>query len=288
MARLAFTVVWPHIFHLSKNATGIELHWAEGVLLLFGVVLVVGLVGEYAEGSWWKRREKIFELCVIIGVAGELLADGAIFRLSERLQELSDNDVAELTLKADQAEQAAAVANAEAKGYDNQIEAAKNDASQARLTASTNALRVAEAQQQTARLQKDAENERAARLKIEVSLQDRALTPQQRDTLVAVLKGGGALKITVRCTTQVEPQKYTQILIQAIRDAGWTVEEYKGLTMETRQGQGLTLMVHDTNKAPLAAVLLQRAFKDIGIDTNGVSNPDQIAEADTLLYVGVR
>jgi len=40
-------------------------------------LLVVGLVGEYANVDRWKKHVKVFEMFVIIGVAGELFADAA-------------------------------------------------------------------------------------------------------------------------------------------------------------------------------------------------------------------
>jgi hypothetical protein len=57
---------------------------------------------------------------------------------------------------------------------------------------------------------------------------------------------------------------------------------------ETRQGQGLLLLVHDVNKAPAVAVILQGALKKIGVDAGGISMPDVFGENDLLFYVGVQ
>ncbi|MGI8961293.1 MAG: hypothetical protein ACR2IV_16320 [Bryobacteraceae bacterium] len=56
----------------------------------------MGLLGEYQESATWKKRIKLFELMVIIGVVGELWADGCIFIFSEHLQTISDTEIAEL------------------------------------------------------------------------------------------------------------------------------------------------------------------------------------------------
>ena len=72
-------------------------HASEITLLVFGLLLVVGLVGEYSEASRWKTYVRWFPIMVIVGVAGELLADGAIFVFSERLQTI---EVAEVNDKA--------------------------------------------------------------------------------------------------------------------------------------------------------------------------------------------
>jgi hypothetical protein len=73
------------LFSLSKSATSICLDASEIVLLVFGIVLVIGLVGEVAKSEKWKRRVRLFELMVVFGVAGELMADGGIFLFSRHL-----------------------------------------------------------------------------------------------------------------------------------------------------------------------------------------------------------
>ena len=77
---------------ISKSATLSALNVSEIVLLVFGVLLVVGLIGEYHEA--WKKWLKMFEMLVIVGVAGELMADGGIFLFSKRLQTLADQEIA--------------------------------------------------------------------------------------------------------------------------------------------------------------------------------------------------
>jgi hypothetical protein len=84
-------------FSLSKSASSTALDISEITLLLFGVLLVAGLIGEYAKSERSKRRVKIFEMFVIIGVAGELLADGGIFLFSRHLQTIADLEIADLT-----------------------------------------------------------------------------------------------------------------------------------------------------------------------------------------------
>src|SRR5450432_3305272 len=80
-------------FSLSKSATSIALGTSEIVLLLFGILLTVGLIGEYAKSERWKRHVKTFEMLVISGVAGELLADGGIFLFSSHLQTIADREI---------------------------------------------------------------------------------------------------------------------------------------------------------------------------------------------------
>jgi hypothetical protein len=87
-------------FWLSKSATSTALDASELALLLFGVLLVVGLIGEYAKSERWKKHVRAFEMFVILGVAGELLADGGIFLFSRHLQTIADLEIAALTQKA--------------------------------------------------------------------------------------------------------------------------------------------------------------------------------------------
>jgi hypothetical protein len=87
------------LFSLSKSVTSIALDISEIALLLFGIVLTIGLIGEYAKSERWKRYVRTFEMFVIIGVAGELLADGGIFLFSSHLQTIADQEIADLTRK---------------------------------------------------------------------------------------------------------------------------------------------------------------------------------------------
>jgi hypothetical protein len=88
---------------LSRPVTLGALDASEVALLLFGLLLVVGLVGEGAKTAKWKARVRAFELMVICGVAGELIADGGIFLFSRHLQTISDAEVAKFNNEAGEA-----------------------------------------------------------------------------------------------------------------------------------------------------------------------------------------
>jgi hypothetical protein len=187
---------------LSKSATSLWLAVFEFSLLAFGAVLVIGLVGEYSESDRWKRFVKAFELMVILGVAGELLADGGIFLLSRRLQILSDIDVAQLS-------QEAATATATAKGLELQIAAANE--------------RAANAENETARLNKMAEDERAARLNIEKTIGPRSLNAAQTKKLEANLQSFAGLSIDVfgYYWGKQEGKDFTNTLAKVLNESGW-------------------------------------------------------------------
>ena len=97
---------WP----LSKSTASLWLNVSEGLLLFFGGVLVIGLLGEYSESARLKKWLKAFKWMVVIGVSGELIADGGIFLLSARLQTITDLEVAHSNEEAKKAGERAAKA----------------------------------------------------------------------------------------------------------------------------------------------------------------------------------
>jgi hypothetical protein len=135
------------LFSLSKSGTLTALNLSESLLLLFGLLLVVGLIGEYAESDRWKKYVKVFEMCVIIGVAGELFADGGIFLFSSRLQTIADLEIAALSIEAGNAKEsaegaAAASSRAESSSKEANAEAGRaKDSAEAAVKASEEAKR---------------------------------------------------------------------------------------------------------------------------------------------------
>jgi hypothetical protein len=81
---------------LSKSSVTFLLHASEAALLAFGVLLVIGLIGEI-KFPWPHPRFETFELLVIIAVAGELLGDGGVFVFSGDLQTIADTELARIT-----------------------------------------------------------------------------------------------------------------------------------------------------------------------------------------------
>lgn len=115
-------------FFLSKSATSSALDWSELTLFVFGIVLVIGLIGDHKTPDPHSRRMKLFEIFVIVGVAGELLADGGVFLFSHQLQVISDSEIAAANRKAADAGTSATTAHEEA-------EAAKDAAGKAQQRA---------------------------------------------------------------------------------------------------------------------------------------------------------
>ena len=129
-------------FPLSKSATISALNWSELALLIFGIILVAGLVGEYKTLQPHSRRMKLFEMLVIIGVLGELLGDGGVFLFSNQLQIISDKEIADVV-------KSAGDAKASAQGAANAASDAKA-ASGGAVAAASNALNLASSARQEA------------------------------------------------------------------------------------------------------------------------------------------
>lgn len=65
------------------------------IAVIGGILLIVGLIGEFPESENWKKSflYKCAKAAVIIGVLGELLADTAIFKAAEREQQLTNKSL---------------------------------------------------------------------------------------------------------------------------------------------------------------------------------------------------
>ena len=89
---------------LSKDSAEFWLSGSELALVVLAVVVIVGLIGEYAEDRRAKKWipdpyphrwhwSAIWEWVVIVGILGELFSDGGIWVSSDALQAISDREV---------------------------------------------------------------------------------------------------------------------------------------------------------------------------------------------------
>jgi hypothetical protein len=197
---------------LSRGATLCALDIAQLGVFIFGFFFLVGWIAEETTKERWKRYRMLFVIMAIGGVAGEWIADIAVFALSEHLQTISDKEVAKLKLDTqhlatEQAEASERVANAQ------------RDAAEANA-------RAAEANQK-------AEEDRVARLKIEQRFADRTLTNEQIAAIAAKLRPfvPQAYEITPYWDMK-ESMSITNRIYQALVLAGWTQNEpQKGRAM---------------------------------------------------------
>jgi hypothetical protein len=218
------------LFSLSKSATSIALDISEIALLLFGILLVVGLIGEYAKSERWKRYVRTFEMFVIVGVAGELLADGGIFLFSSHLQTIADLEISDLTKTAGDArnsaneaagaaqrakdESAKATASASnalalAKGARREADSFANDIKSANTQAAEAESHLADALRQV--VQAEAELNRIR--------SPRSITNQS--ALIAALTPFKGSEYTLNVFQDDESIQFTKVIDGVLGQAGW-------------------------------------------------------------------
>jgi hypothetical protein len=142
---------------LAKSPTITALDVSEWGLLVFGLILTIGALGEYKRLPGLALRffsHTTFELMVAVGIAGEFLADGGVFLFSRHLQAISDGEFAGLNREAADARREAASANKESGK-------ARKDAGDAIERASTNEKEAASLRKQAAALMVDVANANA-------------------------------------------------------------------------------------------------------------------------------
>jgi hypothetical protein len=139
------------LLFLSKSGASTGLDCSEILLLVFGLMVAIGVLGESTKSEKWKKWHRTFELLVIIGVAGELFADGTIFIFSKHLQTISDSELTAAIRKAGDAELSADKAADAADRANTSSQKADREAKHAELAAEkVNAL-AADAEARTLR-----------------------------------------------------------------------------------------------------------------------------------------
>jgi hypothetical protein len=174
-------------------------------------VLVGGLVGEYfadhkkKEYPRFKKHKRLFEQMVIIGVLGELLADGGIFSFGQRLQIIADGENARLYIIAKQAGKDSA-ASYERAGI------AELKAGEANERAANSELKVEELRKQNAELT--------------IRLQPRRITQQQRDKFIELLKNSPKFPVKIFVGRKdTETDNYAKQMREMLNCAGFGIGE---------------------------------------------------------------
>jgi|SRR5665213_3547874 len=153
---------------LSKSVAESGLDDSEILIIVAGLLLTLGAIGEYLEDhkkfpGWFEWPKLVFILMVVVGLVGEFFGDAGVFVFSGALQSISDTEVANLNKEAGAARREAGDAN-KAAGV-------------ARDEAANTALRAGKLEVQAAALRKQAEDEAMSRAKIEGFLSFSGLFP---------------------------------------------------------------------------------------------------------------
>jgi hypothetical protein len=280
------------LLFLSKSAASTGLDWSEIFLLIFGLMVAIGVLGESTKSEKWKKWHRTFEMLVIIGVAGELFADGTIFVFSRHLQTISDSELSAATIKAGDAKTSADTAAQDASRANSFAEQAEGHARAANDKADRFRLQIAQANERAAEAGKAAEDDKLARVKIEEKLSGWQLDSEGQKRLLTALKPYA--KTTYDLAVNPSEFKFMRVLDTALSAAGWTWQKPKppgsnsanGVLFEAlfaaRAGldfrSGLFIQIAESRKDDLgqAAAALVVGLRKEGIPAQGniLLNPD--------------
>jgi hypothetical protein len=104
------------LLSLSKPWTEFWLSMSEWTLLICGILLSAGVLGEYLadhkkkEYPFFKKRKHLIARLIIMAIAGELFADGGIFFFGDRLQTIADFELGKASKDASAANKQAGLA----------------------------------------------------------------------------------------------------------------------------------------------------------------------------------
>jgi hypothetical protein len=230
----------------SKLATSVALDVSEIALFLFGVLLVAGLIGEYAKSERWKKHVRTFEMFVIIGVAGELLADGGIFLFSNHLQTTADLEIADLTKKAGDAIRDAASANERASKNEREAAQLRSDAEGEKTARQSLQGEITKANGRVEQLRKanneaaaNLEQEKQKRLELAASLLDREFNDQSG--AIGKLSRFGPISVVFEYLPEKEPTKMAEQINSVVNAVGWPSGARHGNEWSIRDGVTISL-----------------------------------------------
>ncbi len=246
------------LLSLSKSSTSTALDLSEYALLFFGLVLVVGIFGEYKKvpKRFARWPKELFEILVMVGVAGELLGDGGVFLFSHRLQTLEGADIQALDVKAEKAGSKATNALTKSGMALSQAGAA-NDAAKGAVDKSgkavktaANAMRLARgARQEADSFAKDINEAKRDALEAKTLLSEvRQLAKEAQERASSAEKG------TERLTTRFADRLLTDAQVQAI---GAALKSFAGQEWEVTTYWDIPECINISNRI-LAALQIAR------------------------------
>lgn len=234
---------------LSREATLCALDVAQIAVFLFGLFFLVGWIAEEtAKEDPWKKYRTLFVVMAISGVAGEWIADIAVFALSEHLQTISDKEVAKLQFDAQRLATEEANARRAITDAQRDVANAQRDASNARAVAALAESHLAEANAHAAEASAKAEQFRlgiasAEKDAVEANLALakfkawRTLTPDQQREISLMLKPFAGTLFDF----QVQPDNESLALMGEIglslKGANWKRQDWAGLIVIEVSGE---------------------------------------------------
>jgi len=227
------------------------------------IALAIGILGEYVlvpfldeTRRWHKIAKIVFAVLVVAGIFGEYTFSSRIAQKAAQLQRLSDQEVA--------------VAN--------------QRASEANERASSN-------EKETARLRKEAEDERLARVELQTQLEPRGLTRRQIATLDDYLSHQQSRTLITIKVNPGDPEafQYAAKLQNVIQKSGWKSEIDTDLHLLAIPGLNIAWDVAGDKGGPdpIGTILLQ-GFQQAHIEVNSQGGGCNMPKRSLCVTVGRR
>ena len=223
-------------------AQHMEIAFAVG-LFLTTLLVVIGLMGEYRKGDWWKRNVHIFEMLVVLGVAGEMVTESGAFWYSLRLQGIEEAEIVSAQQMADDSAKEAGALGVTVDGLQNFVTQKENEA---------------DIQFKTLKGYVATEDARNASVVAELK-NDRDTLDKARDD--AVTSVAAAKKVLADMESELEAERRVRekmLAVMAPRDLSDAQVAKIGSTLKRFRGQQWTLTAYWDSKEPLA--LANRIF----------------------------
>jgi len=231
------------------------------------VAVAIGILGEYVAHFVFEkeaRRNKLemaisvlFGVLVLGGVVGEYIFGSKLSEVTGTLQRIADTEVARSNKEAESAHREAEIARKEAASLADDI------AKEEKGVADANA-RAALAEQHAAEANKKAEDERIARLKLEAALAPRRVSSEQERLITSRLLKFKKWQITLFVVTgNPEAADFASDFERVFRNAGFSVNVMDGVISGPARGLSAA-----TGKGRLADIeVLAKALKAAGLIT---------------------
>jgi hypothetical protein len=220
----------------SKSfAEGMEIAFSVG-LFLTTLMVVVGLIGEYREGDWWKRKIHIFEILVVLGVAGEMVTETGAFWYSLRLQSIEETAITAAQKTADDSRLAAGRLGVTVDNFQGFVVQKENEA---------------DAQFNKLKSYVEAENEKDTALIAQLD-KDKDTLDKARDDAAA--SEASAKKVLADMTSELEAQRQVRekmLAVMAARELSNAQIANVAKAVTQFGGQSFTVTTYWDSKEPL-------------------------------------
>lgn len=299
---------------LSEETAKLWLDVGEIGLLIASLIVVVGVIGEMKKFDDRQTLHAIAEFLVILGVAGELIADGIVYKASSRLQTIQESEIANTKTAAATALRKVAdmgltfdnldkfvkqkQQNAEARFNELKEYVAAEDAKNASVItefkndkmalekARAEAIKASQTSEKVLADMNDAlAKERALQQKMITVMSPRTLTAKQHDLLVKGLnKINKPFSVMIVRIGEQESMIYADDIITAlkqVKNANLNILRTMQTYNPPQYGVQLTLLKRSN------VLQVKSAFESAGIPISSISMADE-AGADVIILIALK